>query len=79
MASRLASIHLQAPESARQEIVTSFHEPEKFILAHVEMSDGLAGEARYVRSGLDERQPPFDQDAIQSNLKRLIKRAEGPS
>ena len=63
----------------RQEIITSLHEPEKFILALVEVSDGLAGEPRYVRGALDEREPPFDQDAIQFNLKRLIERAERPS
>ena len=79
MASRLASIQLQTPESARQEIITSFHEPEKFILALVEVSNGLPGEPRYVRSALAEREPPFDQDAIQFNQKRMIERAEGPS
>ncbi len=63
----------------RQEIITSLHEPEKFILAVVEVNDGLAGEPRYVRGALDERDPPFDQDAIQFNLKRLLDRAERPS
>ena len=62
----------------RQEIVTSLHEPEKFILAVVEVSDGLAGEPRYVRGALDEREPPFDQTAIQFNLRRLLERAEVP-
>ena len=62
----------------RQEIITSLHEPEKFILAVVEVSGGLAGEPRYVRGALDERDPPFDQDAIQFNLKRLFARSETP-
>ena len=62
----------------RQEIVTSLHEPEKFILAFVEVSDGFAGEPQYVRGALDEREPPFDQDAIQFNLKRLLARSETP-
>ena len=62
----------------RQEIITSLHEPEKFILAVVEVSGGLAGEPRYVRCALDEREPPFDQDAIQFNLKRLLARLETP-
>ena len=62
----------------RQEIVTSLHEPEKFILAVVEVSGRLAGEPRYVRGALDEREPPFDQTAIQFNLKRLLERAEVP-
>ena len=63
----------------RQEIITSLHEPEKFILAIVEVSDGFAGKPHYVRGALDERDPPFDQDAIQFNMKRLIERAEKPS
>ena len=62
----------------RQEIITSLHEPEKFILAVVEVSGGLAGEPRYVRGALDERDPPFDQNAIQFNLKRLLDRAGVP-
>ena len=52
----------------RQEIITSLHEPEKFILAVVEVSGRLAGEPRYVRGALDEREPPFDQTAIQFNF-----------
>ena len=63
----------------RQEIITSLHEPEKFILAFVEVSDGMAGEPCYVRGALDEREPPFDQDAVQFNLKKLLDRAERPS
>ena len=62
----------------RQEVITSLHEPEKFILALVEVNDGVAGEPRYVRGALDAREPPFDQDAIQFNLKRLLERAEVP-
>ena len=62
----------------RQEIITSLHEPEKFILAVVEVAGGVAGESCYVRGALDAREPPFDQDAIQFNLKRLLERAEAP-
>ena len=62
----------------RQEIITSLHEPEKFILAVVEVSGGLAGEPRYLRGALDEREPPFDQTAIQFKLKRLLDRAGAP-
>ena len=62
----------------RQEIITSLHEPEKFILAVVEVSNGFAGEPHYVRGALDEREPPFDQVSIQFNLKRLLARAEAP-
>ena len=62
----------------RQEVITSLHEPEKFILALVEVNDGVASTPRYVRGALDAREPPFDQDAIQFNLKRLLDRAEVP-
>ena len=62
----------------RQEIITSLHEPEKFILAIVEVSNGSAGAPRYVRGALDEHEPSFEQDAIQYNLKRLLERAEAP-
>ena len=62
----------------RQEIITSPHEPEKFILAVVEVCDGVAGEPRYVRGALDDREPPFDQNAIHFNLKLLLERAEAP-
>ncbi len=62
----------------RQEIITSLHEPEKFILAVVEVSDGLAGKPRYVRGALDKREPPFDQTAIQFSIKLLLERAEAP-
>ena len=63
----------------RQEIITSLHEPEKFILALVEVHEGIAGEPHYINGALDEREPPFDQTAIQFNLNRLLKRAENPS
>ena len=60
----------------RQEIVTSLHEPEKFILAIVEVSGGFASRPRYVRGALDEREPPFDQTAIQFDIKRLLERRD---
>ena len=62
----------------RQEIITSLHEPEKFILAVVEVSGGLAGKPRYVKGALDKREPPFDQTAVQFNMKRLLERSEIP-
>ena len=63
----------------RQEIITSLHEPDKFILAVVKVSNGVADKPFYVRGSLDERDPPFDQTAIQYNLKRLLERAARPS
>ena len=63
----------------RQEIIASLHEPEKFILAVVKISDGSVGEPQYVRGALDKHEPPFEQTAIQFNLKRLLERAEAPA
>jgi hypothetical protein len=63
----------------RQEVITSLHEPEKFILAIVQVENGFAREPRYLRGALDTREPPFDQNAIQFNIKRLLDRAEAPA
>jgi hypothetical protein len=62
----------------RQEVITSLHEPEKFILAIVQVVNGFAREPRYVRGALDTREPPFEQNAIQFQIKRLLDRAEAP-
>ena len=63
----------------RQEIIASLHEPEKFILAAVAIDEtGSAGEPRYVRGALDEREPPFEQTAVQFDLKKLLARADAP-
>ena len=63
----------------RQEVITSLHEPKKFILAIVQVENGFAREPRYVRGALDTREPPFDQNAIQFNIKRLLDRAKVPA
>ena len=62
----------------RQEIITSLHEPEKFILAIVEVNNGSPDIPRYVCGALDVHEPNFDQDAIQYNMKRLLDRSESP-
>lgn len=62
----------------RQEVITSLHEPEKFILAIVQVQGGFATQPKYVRGALDSREPPFEQNAIQFNIKRLLERAEEP-
>ncbi len=62
----------------RQEIIISLHEPEKFILAIVEVEGGEAREPQYIRGALDEREPPFEQTAVQFDLKKLLARAERP-
>nr|WP_244867514.1 helicase-related protein [Vannielia litorea] len=63
----------------RQEVITSLHEPDKFILAVVQVENGFAREPRYVRGALDTREPPFDQNAIQFNMRRILERGEVPS
>ena len=62
----------------RQEVITSLHEPDKFILAIVQVEDGMAHQPRYVRGALDTREPPFEQNAIQFNIRRLLERSEVP-
>lgn len=62
----------------RQEIITSLHEPDKFILAVVPVTNGFAHQPRYVRGPLVEREPSFLETAIQFHLPRLLERAEEP-
>ena len=68
-----------SPWITRQEIITSLHEPEKFILAVVSVSDGRALEPRYVRGPLVDREPSFLETAIQFDLRRLLERAGAPA
>jgi superfamily II DNA or RNA helicase len=63
----------------RQEIITSLHEPEKFILAIVSVTDGRALEPRYLRGPLVDREPSFLETAIQFDLRRLLERAGPPA
>lgn len=63
----------------RQEIITSLHEPEKFILAIVSVNGGFAHAPRYVRGPLVEREPSFLETAIQFDLRRLLERAREPA
>jgi superfamily II DNA or RNA helicase len=62
----------------RQEVITSLHEPDKFILAVVQVENGFATAPRYVRGALDTREPPFEHNAIQFSIKSLLARAETP-
>ncbi|POR41167.1 helicase-related protein [Methylobacterium sp. V23] len=62
----------------RQEVITSLHEPDKFILAVVAVTSGFAHEPRYVRGPLIEREPSFLETAIQFDLRRLLERAGPP-
>ena len=63
----------------RQEVITSLHEPEKFILAIVQVAAGSAHTPRYVRGPLVEREPSFLETAIQFDLRRLLERAQEPA
>ena len=63
----------------RQEVITSLHEPDKYILAIVQVKNGVAKPPRYVSGALDEREPRFDQSAIQYKIKSLLERAEDPA
>ena len=49
----------------RQE--SSRHDPEKSILADVEVSDDFAGDLLPAPSASDQREPTFDYTAIQFN------------
>jgi superfamily II DNA or RNA helicase len=62
----------------RQEVITSLHEPDKYILAIVEVDAGFAREPRYVRGSLSKHEPSFEHTAIQFDLKSLLERAEAP-
>ncbi|WP_320203692.1 helicase-related protein [Agrobacterium rosae] len=62
----------------RQEIITSLHEPDKYILAIVQVENGSARDPRYVRGALSDHEPSFEHTAIQFNLGRLLERAGVP-
>ena len=62
----------------RQEIITSLHEPEKYILAVVEVEGGYAHQPRYIYGALSQTEPAFEQTAIQYNLNRLLERSTPP-
>lgn len=61
----------------RQEVITSLHEPDKFILAIVQVENGFAREPRYVRRPFTQ-EPEFGVTAIQVQMKGLLERAEAP-
>jgi hypothetical protein len=58
----------------RQEVITSLHEPAKFILAIVQVGDGYVQEPRYVRRPFSQ-EPEFGVTAIQVNIKKFLERA----
>lgn len=62
----------------RQEVITSLHEPDKYVLAIVQVEAGEPREPRYVRGPLADHEPSFEHTAIQFHLKRLLERSEAP-
>lgn len=62
----------------RQEVITSLHEPEKFILAVVQVEQGFAREPIYVRRPFSQ-EPEFGVTAIQVDLRKLLEKGERPS
>jgi hypothetical protein len=62
----------------RQEVITSLHEPEKFVLAVVHVDQGFAREPVYVRRPFSQ-EPEFSVTAIQVDLRKLLERGERPS
>ena len=62
----------------RQEVITSLHEPEKYILAVVSVEAGFAHAPRYVRNPFNQ-EPEFGITAIQVKLQTLLDRAEVPA
>lgn len=62
----------------RQELITSLHEPKKFILVVVQVENGVPQAPHYIYGALDTREPPFGHSAVQFNIKSLLERAEVP-
>jgi hypothetical protein len=62
----------------RQEVITSLHEPDKYILAIVQVEDGAARDPSYVYGSLSDHEPSFEHTAIQFDLSRLMARGGAP-
>ena len=62
----------------RQEVITSLHEPEKYVLAVVSIDAGVAQAPRYVRNPFSQ-EPEFGVTAVQVKIQTLLDRAEAPA
>ena len=62
----------------RNEILTALNKPDAFILAVVEVANGVAGEPRYVRDPF-VREPDFGATSVTYNLAELLAEAAAPS
>ncbi|MBB4642747.1 protein NO VEIN domain-containing protein [Rhizorhapis suberifaciens] len=63
----------------RQEIITSLHEPDKYILAIVQVEQGSATTPRYLHGPLSDHEPSFETTAVQFNLAKLLARSGIPA
>lgn len=63
----------------RQEVITSLHEPDKYILAIVQIENGSAQAPRYLHGPLSDHEPSFETTAIQFNLAKLLARSGMPA
>ena len=62
----------------RNEVITSLHKPDDYILAIVPVSNGFASQPRYVRNPFNQ-EPEFGVTALQIKLEGLLDRAEAPA
>ncbi len=62
----------------RNEILTALNKPDAFILAIVEISNGVAAEPSYVRQPF-KREPDFGATSVSYKLTELLARGEIPS
>ena len=62
----------------RQEIITSLHTPDEYILAIVLVDNDSVHAPRYVRKPFNQ-EPDFGITSVQVDMKTLLKRAEDPA
>ena len=62
----------------RNEILTALNKPAAFVLAIVAVSNGFAGEPRYLRAPFT-REPDFGATSVTYKLSELLDRAAPPS
>ena len=61
----------------RNEILTALNKPDAFILAIVEVSNGTAGEPRYIREPF-KREPDFGATSVTYKLSEFLNRSQRP-
>lgn len=63
----------------KNEIITSKNQPDKFILAVVEVDNGFAHQPKYIRRPFLDVEPGSDGVSVNFNLRDLLERAEEPA